>query len=260
MNETCDRCGFQSEDTQLIDLFGDVRARLCRTCEPVVATAYRHDRLASEGLTEEDIKALDRVALRLNAIGGGFGSVPNELAATLANVIAKLQAQLAAAKEAIAVAEGIAGDALNDRGLPRIEEVRRETATRMIEICREVSMRTGYSAASTAWVAAKQIAKEFGAKIGDRPESKHYCAMCNDTGRIMFTADADIDCPSCRPAGPDPLPHCRQCGGSGWDHIPEYAGGRPNCGACGGSGYARQAPTDQQYDERRDRRIEERTP
>ena len=52
------------------------------------------------------------------------------------HLIAKLQAQLVTAKDESTFNAGIAGDALMDRGLPRLEEVRRETAEKCIEIIR----------------------------------------------------------------------------------------------------------------------------
>jgi len=195
--------------------------------DSLLAIIDRLESSANEGLTEEEVVFLT-----------GLHPIA---------VVAKLKAQAA-------INAGIASDALTDRGLERLEEVERRVAGECVAIC-VLKSNPGYTGIATANYIADAICRRFGLPV---PKSK--CSMCGDTGRIVFTADDDIDCPSCRPTGPDPMPHCRQCGGSGWDHIPERDGGQPNCGACGGSGFASDVSGDPQYNERRDRRLEGRTP
>lgn len=165
----------------------------------VLAAVRRHERLASEGLTEEE---LEDVEIFRNEMPAGKTIVGE----TVLHVIAKLQAQLAAAKEAITVAEGIASDALEDRGLPRIEEVRRETARE----CAQLAFHQG------AINSAQAIRRRFGetilmSQVSD-PNSFEpsvmpvVCQRCNGYGCIshMDGTGGTDDCPACSGTGRTP--------------------------------------------------------
>lgn len=165
----------------------------CNEIRTLLAALRRWDRLASEGLNERSIDFLSRYQ------SARVPGVPSD-AGEFLDIVERLQAQLAAAKEAAAEAEGIAGDALLDRGLPRLEEVRRETANGCIVIVgRHASGTTGQSI-------IMGICRRFGlmAPAGPQPE-RQACQRCNglrhisDTFPMEFGGQRTVSrpCPAC---------------------------------------------------------------
>lgn len=158
----------------------------------ILAAVRRHDRLASEGLTEEEQQHIEVIGDRNDLSIHDYGWM------VAASVIAKLQAQLAAAKERTSEAEGIASDALEDRGLPRIEEVRRETARQIAEL----NCITEY--------AAVRIRRRF-SLAAPQPAGtpQAVCQRCGGRGEVNQGQHNDPefdgdDCPDCAGTGRTP--------------------------------------------------------
>lgn len=182
----------------------------CNEIRTLLAALRRWDRLASDGLNERSIDFLNRYQ------SARVPGVPSD-AGEFLEIVERLQAQLTAAKDAVTVAEGIASDALEDRGLPRLEEVRRETA----EQCVKVALGMDWSSRPS----------EVASKIKER---------------LGLTAPAD----------PQPVRAaetiCRRCRGAGSYRVDEQGEYGRNiysdtCRDCNGTGLA---PADPQPDER----------
>lgn len=234
----------------------------------VCAALRRQERLASEGLTEgelEDVEFFRREMPTGETIVGE----------TVLHVIAKLQAQLAEARERITEAEGIASDALEDRGLPRLAAVREETAREIASMAcwccdRKYpldetglyhSVHRGFSGIELVECKAVAIRKRFNLPS---PQSGVAPAKAPAPETWIGPGDGEMSCLDCNGLGRIPPqaetpPVCRRCNGTRLvGREVETSGGDADwavdtpCPDCAGRAVAAA--------ERRDRRPEERLP
>lgn len=168
----------------------------------VVAAVRRWDRLANEELTDDDKNFIEATIESINVNNSNdrryLSAHADYLCVGLMSIVKRLQAHLAAAKDAVAVAEGIASDALEDRGLPRIEEVRRETARQIAEL----NCITEY--------AAVRIRRRF-SLAAPQPAGtpQAVCQRCGGRGEVNQGQHNDPefdgdDCPDCAGTGRTP--------------------------------------------------------
>lgn len=172
----------------------------------------RHDRLANEGLTEEEQQNIAIIG-DLNDL-----SIHDHGWMVVASVVVKLQARLA---DALSLRDVLLNDYVGENA--KLLAVREEAARecmRLIEaaLLPEVMV---YGGTVRNWVqiAKEVICRRFSLAASQPAEPAEVCQRCNGT-RSINTGPGDygdeyIPCPDCNPAAEQQMPEvCQRCEGS----------------------------------------------